>query len=368
MFPFALLAALPHAPLILAKAPAHLAPGDVIEWWEWAVFAALVLFFLALDLGVLGRRHDAAPSFRAALAWSALWVGIAGAFGVWVWQMLGAKTASIFAGGYLLELSLSVDNLFVFLLVFSFFKIPEEHRHRVLFWGILGAVFTRAAFIFGGITLVEKFSILLLAFGIFLVVTGVKMLLPEKHEPDLEKNLLVRLGRRFFRVAPTLDGRHFLTRVDGKTLATPLLLALLVIEGSDVIFAVDSIPAVLGILPKKMDYEEKMFLAFTSNIFAVLGLRSLFFALSGVMKFFHLLKYGLALILAFIGVKMIITEATPFDAFGLNIPDIHVPTGLSLGVIGGVLALTMLASVLFPQKDATAGGAGAAASAPKTDA
>jgi len=318
--------------------------------WAWVAFGGLVVFFLALDLGV-HKRDETVLSFRKALAWSAGWISLAAVFGAGIWALAGVEMAGVFAAGYLLELSLSVDNLFVFLLVFTFFKIPEEQWHRVLFWGILGAVVMRAVFIFGGIALVSKFGFLMLFFGLFLVFTGARMLLPEKNEPDLERNLLVRVARRFFHVSPALDGKHFFTRANGRWLATPLLLVLLVIEGTDVVFAVDSIPAVIGILPREYNEEERLFLAFTSNIFAILGLRSLFFALSGLMRGFHLLKIGLAVILVFIGVKMLLAETGEFlGNFGLSAPVVHIPTGVSLAVVGGTLALAMLASILFPPK------------------
>jgi tellurite resistance protein TerC len=216
--------------------------------------------------------------------------------------------------------------------------VPDTLQHRVLFWGILGAVFMRAVFIFGGVTLVERFGFLMYVFGAFLIFTGLKMALPEKaEEQDLEKNFLVRLGRRIFPLTPELRGRHFLVREGGRWMASPLLLVLLVIEGTDVLFAVDSIPAVMGVLPPEMSSQGKLFIAFTSNIFAILGLRSLFFALAGLMKFFRHLKTGLAFILAFIGAKMVLTEA------GL----VHIPTWVSLAVLAGALAVSVGVSVVW---------------------
>jgi tellurite resistance protein TerC len=231
--------------------------------------------------------------------------------------------------------------------VFSFFKIPEALQHRVLCWGIIGAALMRAAFILGGVALLDKFDWLMVIFGVFLIFTGVKLLLPEK-EKDLSKNLFLRLSQRIFPITHELHGRHFIVREAGTKCwkATPLLLALIVIEGSDVVFAVDSIPAVMGVLPKAMPYDTKLFVAFTSNIFAILGLRSLYFVLSGFLQSFRFLKYGLAAVLGFIGTKMIVAETL----------EIHLTPTHSLGVLGGLLTLSIALSLGFPAKKAGARG------------
>lgn len=315
-------------------------PPVSIPWWAWVGFFVLILFVLSLDLGVFHKKDRVLP-FREAMFWSVGWMSLAAVFGLLVWWLAGVSAAETFAVGYALELALSVDNLFVFLMVFAFFRVPEVLQHRVLFWGIIGAVFMRALFIAGGVALVEKFSFLMFIFGAFLVFTGIKMAIPGKEDGvDFEKNIFVRAGRKILPMTPQLRGHSFIVREAGRVLVTPLFFVLLVIEGTDVIFAVDSIPAVLGILPESMPGETRLFVAFTSNIFAILGLRSLFFALSGFMKFFRFLKIGLAVILGFIGLKMVLAEA------GL----IHISPGVSFGVLVGVLALAVAASVLAPEK------------------
>jgi tellurite resistance protein TerC len=346
------------------------APGS-FPWWAWAGFALFVAAMLALDLGVFHRKKrshattdvnapanadantpapdaatttaatDARMPFREALSWSAAWVSLALAFSALLLFSKGELVQQTFIAGYLMELALSVDNLFIFLLVFAFFKVPDGLQHRVLCWGILGAAAMRAVFILGGVTLLEKFAWLMLVFGAFLIFTAIKLLLPEK-EPDLERNIFVRAARKLFPVTPQLHGRHFFVRdaATARLSATPLLLALLVIEGSDVVFAADSIPAVMGVLPKEMDYDTKLFVAFTSNIFAILGLRSLYFVLSGFMQSFRFLKHGLAVVLAFIGAKMILGE--------LEI--VHISPKTSLCVLVSVLAIAVAASRISSKK------------------
>ena len=313
--------------------------------WAWGAFLAFVALMLALDLGVFHRKDNGEAQgrvpFKEALSWSVVGVSLAAVFGVILFFARGLAVAETFAAGYLTELALSVDNLFIFIVVFTFFKIPDKLQHRVLCWGILGAVLMRALFILGGVALLEKFDWLMIIFGVFLIFTGVKLLLPER-EKDLSKNFFVRVSQRILPVTHELHGRHFIVpdATTKRWKATPLLLALVVIEGSDVVFAVDSIPAVMGVLPKAMHYDTKLFVALTSNIFAILGLRSLFFVLSGFMQSFRFLKYGLAAILGFIGVKMILAETLEW----------HISPTLSLGVLGGVLALSVLFSVLLPAK------------------
>lgn len=311
-----------------------------VPLWAWVAFSVFIVGMLALDLGVFHRSDKAVP-FKEAVLWSVIWVALAalacGAIGLWH----GSAVAELFAAGYLLELSLSVDNLFVFLLIFSFFNVPDKYMHRVLFWGILGAVFFRALFIFGGVALVEKFSWLMYVFGAFLVYTGVKMFFPEKKDADLSDNLIVRFAAKTGRFSKELHGRSFFFLKNGLIYATPLFLVLIVIELSDVMFAVDSVPAILGVIPKETDTEMKMFLAFTSNIFAILGLRSFFFALSGFMKMLRFLRFGLGLILAFIGVKLTLAELDWW----------HPSTQVSLLVLLSVLIVSVLLSVFIPAKD-----------------
>ena len=313
--------------------------------WAWLIFGVFIVTMLALDLGVFHKNDKPVP-FKEAVAWSIVWISLAGcAFGgIWAWH--GAEKAQLFSAGYLLELALSIDNLFVFIIIFTFFKIPEKYQHRVLFWGIIGAVVFRALFIFGGVALVEKFSWVLFVFGVFLIFTGIRLFFPEKEEKDLSKNLAVRCATKLGRFSTELHGHDFFFRKNGLLYASPLFLALLVIELSDVIFAVDSVPAVLGVLPNdgSISAEEKMFLAFTSNIFAILGLRSFFFALSGFMKILRFLHYGLGIVLVFIGVKLILAELPGEWAF-------HFEIWQSLSVLGAVFAVSILLSLIFPKKD-----------------
>lgn len=326
--------------LFAQAAQAASALSSDVPLWAWIAFCIFIVGMLALDLGVFHRNDKAVP-FKEAVLWSVIWVGLAalacGAIGLWH----GSSVAELFAAGYLLELSLSVDNLFVFLLIFSFFKVPDKYMHRVLFWGILGAVFFRALFIFGGVALVTKFSWLMYVFGAFLIYTGIKMFFPEKKDADLSDNLIVKLAAKTGRFSKELHGHSFFFLKNGLIYATPLFLVLIVIELSDVMFAVDSVPAILGVIPKDADPEMKMFLAFTSNIFAILGLRSFFFALSGFMKMLRFLRFGLGVILAFIGVKLTLAELDWW----------HPSTQLSLLVLLSVLILSVLLSVFIPPKD-----------------
>lgn len=314
--------------------------------WAWAVFGVFITVMLALDLGVFHKDDKPVP-FREAAIWSVVWIALAGvAFGgIWAWH--GAEKAQLFSAGYLLELALSIDNLFVFIVIFAAFKIPEKYRHRVLFWGIIGAVVFRALFIFGGVALVEKFEWVLWLFGIFLIFTGVKLFFPEKKEKEEnpKNNVIVRLATKFGRFSSELNGHDFFFRKNGLLYASPLFLALVVIELSDVLFAVDSVPAVLGVLPKTgISAEEKMFLAFTSNIFAILGLRSFFFALSGFMKMLRFLHYGLGVVLVFIGIKLILAELPAEYEYEFSVAQ-------SLSVLGVVFAVSILLSLIFPKKN-----------------
>ena len=335
----------------------------VLPAWAWVAFLGFVAVMLALDLGVFNRRAHK-PSFREAAAWCVVWVSLAVGFAFILGAWRGPEDAQLFAAGYLLELALSVDNLFIFILVFAHFRIPDEYQHRVLFWGILGAVVMRALFIVLGVAAVERFDWLIPVFGLFLLVTGVKLALANDQDEgkDMAENLFVRLARRLFPLTPRLHGQAFVVREGGRRLFTPLFVVLLVIEGTDLVFAIDSIPAVLGILPPEMAIGEKRFVAFTSNIFAILGLRSMYFALAGFVAYFRFLKPGLAFILCFIGAKMILpwlaglgqpvgNPAGWVPGFLVVDGRVHFPTNVSLAVIGCVLALSMLLSLAFPRKD-----------------
>jgi len=311
---------------------------STMPWWAWAGFLLFVTVMLALDLGVFNRKAHVV-SLREALAWCAVWFGLAMAFNLLIAFKMpdtaASKPALEFFTGYIVELCLSVDNVFVFIVIFQYFRVEPKHQHRVLFWGIIGAVVMRAVFIFAGITLINAFHWIIYVFGAFLVFTGAKLAMPKKDDGFTpERNPAVRLARKFLPVTNHFEGGHFFTRVDGRLHATPMFLVLLIVETTDVMFALDSIPAVIAITRNE-------FIVFTSNIFAILGLRSLYFAVSGVMQLFRYLNYGLALILVFVGLKMLVSSWVKIE--------IHI----SLGIIGTVLAASILASVLFPgaQKD-----------------
>ncbi len=297
----------------------------------WVVFNLFVLGLLALDLGVFHRKAHAV-SIREALSWSIAWITLALIFNLWIYFMWGSEKALEFLAGYLIEKSLSVDNIFVFLVIFSYFSVPAMYQHRVLFWGILGALVMRAIFIAVGVALLTAFHWMIYLFGGFLVITGVKLLLAGDEKIDPEKNPAVRLARRLMPITKEYQGQRFFARIDGRLWATPLLLVLLVIETTDVIFAVDSIPAIFAVT---MD----PFIVYTSNVFAILGLRALYFLLAGIMNMFRYLKVGLAFVLCFVGVKMMIV-----DLF-------KIPIGISLGVITGILAVSIVASLLVRRSE-----------------
>lgn len=300
----------------------------------WILFNLFVIALLALDLGVFQRKaHEI--SFREALAWSGVWIALAACFALAVFFWRGRQPALEFSTGYLIELSLSVDNLFVFLLLFRYFKVVGEYQHKVLFWGIIGALIFRGIFIIAGVALLARFHWIIYIFGAFLVYTGVKLALTsDDQQVHPEKNPVLFWFRKVLPITPDYVDGKFLVRDHG-LFATPLLLVLIVVETTDLVFAVDSIPAVLAI-------SRDPFIVFTSNVFAILGLRSMYFALAGLMDIFHYLSYGLSVILSFIGVKMLISAY------------FHIPTGWALGVVVGVLALSVLASVLWPKKAAAA--------------
>jgi tellurite resistance protein TerC len=297
----------------------------------WIVFNAVILLLLLLDLAVVNRSYRVIP-FRQALLMSALWIGLAMAFAVFVHEWLGATKALEFVTGYLLEEALSVDNLFVFILLFAYFKVPPEEEKTVLFWGIIGALIMRGSFIWAGVALVQRFHWILDAFGVFLIWTGFQLMRKGEEQQDPSRNIVLKACRRFLPLTETYEQKQFFLRREGKTFATPLLVVLLVVETTDILFATDSIPAILAIT-------RDSFIVYTSNVFAILGLRSLYFALSGLMKLFHYLNYGLSVVLIFIGAKMLLPEKY------------HVPTWAALAVVAGVLAVSVLASVVFPKND-----------------
>ncbi len=322
-------------------------------WWFYAGFLALVLLLLGLDLGVFHRKAHSV-SFREATLWTVVWVALALVFNAllyfyatWKFPLdprlmalpgfdphaAAWQTALEFLAGYIVEESLSVDNLFIFVLVFNYFAIPAKYQHRVLFYGILGALIFRAIFIALGAVLMQYHWVTVL-FGVFLILTGLKMMFAPEHGLEPEKNPLIRLLRRLMPVAPAMQGQQFFVRLNGVVHATPLLVALLFLEVTDVIFAVDSVPAIFALTDEPL-------IVFTSNIFAILGLRSLYFLLAGAVEKFHLLKYGLAVVLLFVGLKMVWLN----KLFGGKFP-----IGYSLGIIAGVVAASIALSLLFPKR------------------
>jgi tellurite resistance protein TerC len=307
----------------------------------WAGFVAFVFAMLALDLGVFHRKaHEV--TLREAAVWSAVWVSLAALFNVGVYQWFGPERGLEFTTGYLIEKALAVDNIFVFYAIFAYFAVPAAYQHRVLFWGILGALVMRALFVFAGAALLQQFHWLMYVFGAVLVATAVKLLLLSEHGMHPERNAVYRLFRRIVPSVSEYHGSRFTVVRDGKRYATPLLAVLVLIEWTDLVFAVDSIPAIFAVTSDP-------FIVFTSNIFAILGLRSMFFLLAGVIGKFHLLKPSLAFVLAFVGAKMLLIDVY------------KVPIGASLGVIATLIAAGVIGSLLFPKRVASPALAGAAA-------
>jgi len=292
----------------------------------WIGFTAFVLVMLALDLGVF-HRDSRELGLKEALIWSVVWIVLALIFNTGIYFRSGGEKALQFFTGYLVELSLSVDNLFVFLLIFSYFKVPAEYRHKTLFWGIFGALIMRAAFIAAGIALITKFHWIIYIFGALLVASGIKMTSPDNREIHPERNPVLKLFRRFIDVTPDYRGDQFFVRPEGRILASPLFVVLLILESTDVIFAVDSVPAVLAITPDP-------FIVFTSNVFAILGLRSMFFALESVLKRFHYLHYGLAAVLILVGAKMLVAG---FYKTATWVSLLLIVTALSVSIIASLL-------------------------------
>ena len=352
-------------------------PGFVeITPWHWAGFILCVLIFLALDLGLF-HRHARVVKFKEAAAWSAVWFALAMAFAGAMAHWRGREEAIQFTTGYLIELSLSLDNILVIALIFAWFRIPVKFQHRLLFWGILGALVMRGAMIAAGVGLINQFDWVLYIFGAFLVFAGIKMLFSGKETVQPEKNLMLRLARKLFAVAPDLDGQRFFTRLrgrsmetlsqanpspasgagpvgeysgaakarlDGRFALTPLAVVLLLIETTDLIFALDSVPAVFSVT-------RKAFIVFTSNVFAILGLRSLYFLLAGALGYFRYLKIGLSFVLAFIGVKMLLDphghEPKRFQ--------VEIPTGVSLMTVATIIVIAIVLSVMVAEREKRTG-------------
>lgn len=292
----------------------------------WIGFNLFILFLLTIDLKVLNRKpHEI--SIKESLLWSGVWIAISLLFNIGVYFWFGRESALQFFTGYLIEKTLSIDNLFVFLLLFSYFKVPARYQHKVLFWGILGALLMRGVLILLGAALITRFHWILYIFGLFLVVTGVKMAFQdEKKEVRPERNIVVRFFKKFFPVTPGYHEEKFFVKTGGKRYGTLLLIVLIVIETTDLIFAVDSIPAIFAIT-------QDSFIIYTSNVFAILGLRSLYFALAGIMDLFYYLRHGLSIVLTFIGLKMLLMGY------------VNIPIGLALGVVGTVIFIAIVASV-----------------------
>src|SRR4051812_27049680 len=327
----------------------------------WFGFCLFILIMLAIDLGVFNRKpHEI--SYRNAAIWSGVWVALALVFagllfGPLGWELFGderSHKALEFLTGYLIELSLSVDNLFVFLIIFSYFKVPPKYQHRVLYWGVLGALVMRITMIVAGTALIDRFHWIIYIFGIFLIYTGIKMLSGGDVDIDPEDSPIVRVVTRHVPIVRHYERRKFFTVVDGKRVGTLLLLVLIVVEVTDLVFAVDSIPAIFGVTTDR-------FIVYTSNVFAILGLRTFYFLLAGVVEKFHYLKVGLGVVLSFIGVKMLLPllvklltlafHAVGFDSIVPHLKRVdHVPTGIALGIVGVVLLASVGASLIWPKK------------------
>ena len=295
----------------------------------WILFNAFVLLMLALDLGVFHRKsHDV--SLREALTWTGVWIFLALVFNGILYYWKGQQQALEFFTGYLVEKALSVDNIFVFIMIFSYFQVPSKYQHKVLFWGIIGALVMRVIFIFAGAALIQKFHFTIYVFGALLIYTGYKMFFHNNTKIEPDKNPVIRFFKRFMPVTPDLQGDKFFVKLDGKRFATPLFLVLILIETTDLIFAVDSIPAILAIT-------QDQFIVYTSNVFAILGLRSLYFALAGVVNRFWLLSYGLAVVLVFVGIKMLLVDVY------------KIPIELSLAFIASIITLSVILSFKIKQ-------------------
>lgn len=307
-----------------------------VSGWDWSIFVAAIVVFLLLDLGVFHRKaHEI--KFKEALAWSTVWFILAICFGLFIAPQMAEGWSPVerdeFITGYIIELSLSMDNVFVIALIFQYFAVPLKYQHRVLFWGILGALVMRGLMIWLGTELITRFQFVLYVLGAFLLFTGIKMIFAGgDDEIEPEKNFFVKLTRRFFPVTSEYHGSHFAIKEDGRWVLTPLALVLVMVETTDLIFAVDSIPAIFGVT-------QKPFIVFTSNVFAILGLRSLYFVLAGAIGFFRFLKVGLSLVLCFIGLKMLIAKWY------------HFPTKLSLLVVATIILTSILMSLVASKRE-----------------
>lgn len=304
--------------------------------WAWGVFLLVVIAMLMVDLGVFHRKAHVL-SMREATIWSIVWVVVALVFNAIVWVWLGHQKALEFFTGYLVEKALSADNIFVFAVLFNYFAVPPEYRHRVLFWGVLGAIVFRLTFILAGTALLKKFHWVVYIFGIIVIVSGIKLLMRKDEEIDPERNPVLRLARRFLPITPNYHGQKFFVRLNGKFMATPLVLVLLVVESTDIVFAVDSIPAIFAIT-------RDPFIVFTSNVCAILGLRALYFLLEGMIRLFRYLDEGLAVILVFIGIKMLVSEFY------------KIPTWVALGFVAAVLAITITLSLIAELREQVRAG------------
>jgi len=299
--------------------------------WLWVGFNVFILMMLALDLGVFHRKSHTV-TLKESLTWTGVWVALALTFNAGVWHFAGSQKGLEFFTGYLIEKSLSVDNVFVFALLFSYFAVPTQYQHKVLFWGILGALIMRAIMIALGAALITKFTWIIYIFGAFLILTGIKMIVKREEEIHPERNPVVRWFKKLMPVTPDYRGDKFFVRENGILMATPLFVVLLLVEISDLIFAVDSIPAIFAVTTDP-------FIVYTSNVFAILGLRSLYFALAGVMNKFHYLKVGLGVVLSFVGIKMLLMHTAW-----------KIPTLVSLGVVVLILAVSVVASLMWPKR------------------
>jgi tellurite resistance protein TerC len=302
-----------------------------ITFWHYAGFIVVVLVLLALDLGVFHKSAHVVK-VREALMWTTLWCVLALAFGLGLGYWRGRDDAVLFVTGYLLELTLSMDNVFVIALIFSYFRIPPEYQHRVLFWGILGALIMRGGMIGVGAALISKAHWILYLFGIFLIYSGAKMAMAKEEGVHPDQSLIIRLLRKFFPISRELDGQNFVTHKQGGTMFTPLVPVLAMVETTDLVFALDSIPAIFGVT-------QQPFIVFTSNVFAILGLRSLYFVLAGAIEYFRYLKFGLAIVLVYIGIKMLAERW------------VHMPIAISLMIIVGIILTSMLVSVLAAYRE-----------------
>ena len=306
----------------------------------WVGFVVFILALLALDLGVFHRKAHVV-SFREALGWSVVWMTLALGFGIGLIPTRGREDALEFVTGYLIEMSLSMDNVFVIALVFAYFRVPNEYQHRVLFWGILGAMVMRGAMIGTGVVLIHRFHWMLYVFGGFLVFTGLKMMVVDDEGVHPERNPVLRLARRFFPVTTEFEGDRFFTRLNGRRALTPLALVLILVETTDLIFALDSIPAIFAVT-------QKGFIIFTSNVFAMLGLRSLYFLLAGAIAAFRYLKIGLSLVLIFIGARMLL----PLVAARVPaLAGVSISTAVSLGIVAVILLIAIVVSIVVSRRD-----------------